>query len=160
MDFSSFFDYNANPANSHDAAALIFLPKLSTEEWDQILSVAQRRAVQAGAVVVAQGESSRTFFIVASGKLEVVIRLSDGSERIISEITPLSIFGEQAFFDGLPRSASIRAKTAAEFYEISFDRFEILTARHPELARTVLFDLGRIVSLRLREMNELFIQGR
>lgn len=160
MDFSSFFDYEATTSNTQDETALVFLAKLSTKEWDQILSVAQRRAVKAGEIVVAQGESSRTFYIVASGKLEVVFRLASGEERVISSIAPLSIFGEQAFFDGLPRSASIRAVTATEFYEISLDRFENLTARHPKLARTVLFDLGRIVSLRLREMNELFIQGR
>ena len=160
MDFSNFFDYGAEAPVRATGAALVFLPQLSTEEWDKLLSFAQRLTANAGEVVVRQGESSRAFYIVASGQLEVVLKRPNGQEHVISEIAALSIFGEQAFFDGLPRSASVRAVAASEVYAISFERFEVLAGHHPELARMALIDLGRIVSLRLREMNELVFKSR
>jgi len=160
MDFSSFFDYGsestARPANT----ALIFLPHCSEQEWEQLLGVAERRAVRAGEIVVRQGEESRAFYIVASGQLEVFLPRPNGQEHIIGDIGALSIFGEQAFFDGLPRSASVRAVQDSEVYAISLERFEVLAGHHPTLARMVLVDLGRIVSLRLREMNALVYKSR
>jgi CRP-like cAMP-binding protein len=160
MDFSNFFDYGAETPAPSKNTALVFLPQCSAQEWDQLLAVAERRAVRAGEVVVQQGETSRAFYIVASGLLKVVLQHPTGQEHVISEIAALSIFGEQAFFDGLPRSASVHAMQDSEVYAISFERFEVLAGHHPELARMALIDLGRIVSLRLREMNELVFKGR
>jgi hypothetical protein len=36
----------------------------------------------------------------------------------------------------------------------------VLSARHPDIARIALLGLGRILSLRLREMTELALRGR
>jgi CRP/FNR family cyclic AMP-dependent transcriptional regulator len=160
MDFSNFFDYGVENTTRPDSAALVFLPHCSEQEWEQLLAVAERRAVRAGEIVVQQGEESRVFYIVASGQLEVFLTNANGQEHIISDIGSLSIFGEQAFFDGLPRSASVRAMQDSEVYAIHFERFEVLAGHHPTLARKVLVDLGRIVSLRLREMNALVYKSR
>lgn len=160
MDFSSFFDYGTESTARPSNAALVFLPHCSEQEWEQLLAVAERRAVRSGEIVVRQGEESRAFYIVASGQLEVFLPRPNGQEHIISDIGALSIFGEQAFFDGLPRSASVRAVQDSEVYAIRFERFEVLAGHHPTLARMVLVDLGRIVSLRLREMNALVYKSR
>lgn len=160
MDFSNFFDYGVETPTRPKSTALVFLPQCSEQEWDQLLEVAERRAVHAGEIVVRQGEETRAFYIVGSGQLEVFLERPNGQEHIISDIGALSIFGEQAFFDGLPRSASVRAVEASEVYAISFERFEVLAGHHPTLARMVLVDLGRIVSLRLREMNALVFKSR
>jgi CRP-like cAMP-binding protein len=92
--------------------------------------------------------------------MEVVVTDSQGASQHVYFIEPLSIFGEQAFFDGYPRSASVVALTPGELYGIAPDAFEVLSARHPDIARIALLDLGRILSLRLREMTELALRGR
>ena len=160
MDFSNFFNYGDESPTRPNSTALVFLPQCSEQDWEQLLAVADRRAVRAGEVVMRQGETSRAFYVVASGLLQVMLQKPNGQEHVISDIGALSIFGEQAFFDGLPRSASVRALEASEVYAISFERFEVLAGHHPELARMVLVDLGRIVSLRLREMNALVFKSR
>ncbi len=159
MDFSRFFDYDSESTARPTHPGLFFLPHCSEQEWEKLLDIAEKRVVSRGEIVVRQGEESRVFYIVASGQLEVFLPRLNGREHIISSIGALSIFGEQAFFDGLPRSASVRAVQDSEVYAIHYERFEVLAGHHPTLARMVLVDLGRIVSLRLREMNALVFKS-
>jgi len=161
MSFSSFFDYGVADGSEDAGPTLEFLAQASTEEWRQMLDVAELRRFGAGETVLAAGDSSRAFYIVAEGELEVLAKLPNGRSQRVTTIGRQSIFGEQAFFDGQPRSASIRALADGELYGITPDAFEILAARNPELARMILFDLGRILSLRLRSMtSNAFKPGR
>jgi CRP-like cAMP-binding protein len=157
MDFSAYFETEA-PLDPQTTE--VFLAKLDEADWRRFLSVAQRRVFRAGETVVSQGEVSRAFYLAASGRLQVVARDAQGVAHHVHFIEPLSIFGEQAFFDGHPRSASVVALSAGELYGIAPEAFEVLSARHPDIARNALLDLGRILSLRLREMTELALRGR
>ena len=85
----------------------------------------------------------RTLYIVASGRFEVL--LPGGGVRI-GTIEPRSVAGEIAFIHGRPRSATLRALTDAEVFELRFEAFEILAVRHPELGRAILLDLARILA--------------
>jgi CRP/FNR family cyclic AMP-dependent transcriptional regulator len=155
---SSFFDYESRPRDTDERAGQFFLRAMDADDWTRVLSVAQHRAVRPGEVVIRQGESSRAFYIVAEGTLEVLTTDLAGGEQQLHRIDPMSIFGEQAFFDGLPRAATVRAITDGELFGITPDGFEVLSARHPDLTRVALLDLGRILSLRLREMTELALK--
>jgi CRP-like cAMP-binding protein len=157
MDFSAYFDAEV-PLEPQKAE--VFMATLDEVDWTRFLSVAQRRVFRAGETVVSQGEVSRSFYLAASGRLEVVATDVQGAAQHVYFIEPLSIFGEQAFFDGYPRSASVVALTAGELYGVAPDAFEVLSARHPDIARIALLDLGRILSLRLRDMTELALRGR
>jgi CRP/FNR family cyclic AMP-dependent transcriptional regulator len=154
MDFSQFFDYDGQTVKRSESD-FVFLADLPADDWQHILDVTQRYGFAAGDVVIRQGEVSSALYIVASGELDVILIGDNGTTRPISRIDPLSVFGEQAFFDGLPRSATVRARTASELHMLTHEAFDALAARYPDLARKILFDLGRIVSLRLRAMTFL-----
>jgi CRP-like cAMP-binding protein len=158
MDFSEFFNYEGE-ASKHSKSDFVFLADLPVEEWEHILAVTQCYRFEAGDIVVRQGDASRALYIVASGELEVVFIGDNGEVNPISSIGSLSVFGEQAFLDGLPRSATVRAKTPSELRMLTREDFDILAARYPDLARQLLLDLGRILSLRLREMMTIALQG-
>ena len=64
------------------------------------------------------------------------------------------VIGELCFVDGGPRSSTLRGVTDGELRRLSYESFEVLAAREPELARAVLFDIGRILSQRLRTMTD------
>lgn len=159
MDYSDLFDYGTGRQQDQAPAAPLFLASLTQEGWTRFLSVARRRAFSPGEVIVNQGETSREFYIVASGRLEVVAAEPKGAERHVYFVEPMSIFGEQAFFDGLPRSATVRALSEGALFGVTPDAFEVLSARFPDLTRLALFDLGRILSLRLREMTQFALHG-
>jgi CRP-like cAMP-binding protein len=158
MDFSEFFNYEGQTPE-HSSSDFVFLADLPVEEWEHILAVTQCYRYNEGDVVVHQGDASRALYIVASGELEVVFIGANGEINPISSIHPLSVFGEQSFLDGLPRSATVRAKMASELRMLTREDFDILAARYPDLARQLLLDLGRILSLRLRAMMAIALEG-
>ena len=153
MDFTSFFNYE-NPEGEPEAASPVFLAQLSESGWSKLLSYAQHRRFAEGETVLQAGEQSRDFYIVAKGRLEAVAQTGEGKEILLSPIEEHSIIGEQSFFDGLPRSATVRAQTDGELFRIDAAALEVMSARDPALAREVVADLARILSLRLREMTQ------
>ncbi len=150
MDASGFFDYpqdSAQPARQ----ALIFLPELGEESWAVVLSFTQCRVFRASEELLHIGDTGRALYIVGRGTLEVVLPQKRDRLLRIAHLTEGTVFGEQAFLDGQARSATVRAVTDGEVHTLSLESFEILAGRHPELARMMLMDLGRILSLRLRQ---------
>jgi CRP/FNR family transcriptional regulator, cyclic AMP receptor protein len=100
-----------------------------------------------GDVVVREGHRDRALYVVLSGRLEARVKPP-------ARIEAGSVFGEVAFLDGLPRSATVVAVESGEALRLSYDAFAKLAARHPELGRSILLELGRIVSARLRRAAE------
>jgi CRP-like cAMP-binding protein len=89
----------------------------------------------AGQVIVEQGESGASMYIVAEGLLYVYIPQADAGESIkVSEISPGQFFGEMALLTGEPRSATVKAETDALVYEITKEDMELLLDKRPEIA--------------------------
>lgn len=149
MSFDSLFDYDGTaqaPANDE----LVFLPHANPEDWARLLEHTEARRFSSGDVVVRQGGAEQELYIVTRGRLEVLV----GDERDwkrVAVIEPGSVFGEQSFVDGKPRSASVRALSDGEIRTLSLESFEVLAAKDAPLMRAVVFDLARILSLRLRQ---------
>lgn len=160
MGLSPFFDYGVPDASPESEPAPVFLGDASTEDWRQLLAVAEHRRFDVGEQLIEAGEQSRAFYIVGLGELEVLAPGKGGRLQRIALIGQQSIFGEQAFFDGRPRSATVCATQPGELYGITPEAFEVLAARAPDLARAALFDLGRILSLRLRSATGHLFKGR
>lgn len=152
MDLSRYFDYEqrGTAAAGDPARKAVFLADATRADWERLAACCSLRRFRAGETVVREGERAQSLYIVARGSLEV----RRGAKRI-ARVPEGSVFGEQAFFDGEPRSASVVAVADGELLELGAGALEQLAARDPQLARTVLFDLGRILSLRLRAATDL-----
>ena len=154
MNVSRYFDYT-DPGGER-RGDLVFLADLPDEGWHKLLSYTNTVRFPAGGIVIRAGESDRALYIVTAGTLEVLAPAPNGrGEQRVTTIDSGSVLGEVSFFDGRPRSASIRAVTDSELLRLSTERFEILAAREPALARAMLFDLGRILAARLRQTAEM-----
>jgi CRP/FNR family transcriptional regulator, cyclic AMP receptor protein len=154
MDFTSLFDYpGAGAARAPQVEEEpVFLAHATPEDWVKLIDHTEARRFAAGDVVVREGSSAQELYIVTRGSLEVLVEGDKAGElRKIAAIEPGSVFGEQSFFDGKPRSASVRARSDGEIRSLTVAAFEVLAAKEPALARMVLFDLARILSLRLRQ---------
>jgi CRP-like cAMP-binding protein len=125
------------------------LSDLTETEWLDFLAALERRSFPAGAEVLKAGEHDRVLYVIASGSVDVVIDSRRG-RRIVAHIAAGSVFGEMAFFDGEPRSATIVAHEAVEVLALDQNKFAQLSAWRPRIAVKLLMDLGRILSMRLR----------
>ncbi len=127
------------------------LPHWSEENWRTLFAVTSTRSFKASEVVIQRGVADRALYFVAAGSLEVGVTYMDGvSISPIAKISAGSVIGEQSFFDGQPRSANVWAVTAGELLCLTADQFQTLSDKEPGLARDLLFALGRVLSLRLR----------
>lgn len=153
MDFTSLFDYSGAAATHPPSAEeLVFLPHATPEDWAKLIHHTEARRFAAGDVVVREGSAAQELYIVSRGSLEVLVEGEKAGElRKIAAIEPGRVFGEQSFVDGKPRSATVRARSDVEIRSLTLSAFEMLAAKEPALARMVLFDLARILSLRLRQ---------
>lgn len=144
------FNYE-DPARHVDADDGIILRGLCETEWNTLLDFVERRRFPAGAQILRMAEMDRTLYILRSGKVDVVIE-SPRKSRLIATIDAGSVFGELAFFDGAPQLASVHATEDCELLALSHGAFTTLAAWHPRIAHELLFDLGRVISARLRRV--------
>lgn len=136
------------------ADRLVLLESLSQAEWGEILGRTETVAFQAGETLLRYGEQDRSMYIVLRGEMEVRAPQGGGEEQPLARIQEGSVFGEQAFLDGRPRSASVRALTDGEMRRLDWASFGELSQTNPALAQRILVDLARILSERLRRTTE------
>jgi CRP/FNR family transcriptional regulator, cyclic AMP receptor protein len=146
----SYFDY---PTEESAESELTFLPDRGEQDWQIVLSHTETRRFSRGEEVIRAGDDDRALYLLTEGSLAVA------SGAAFRTIDAPSVVGEVAFLDGGKRSLTLVATTDGELRRLGLDNFEALAGRHPELARAMLFDLGRIVSLRLRFLTELIEDG-
>ena len=144
----SFFDYPGEPPAARDTARL--LSDATDQEWAVVLKHTRYRRFAPGDAVVEAGASEQSLFLVLEGELEVLVLHGRRGHRRIASVGAGSVIGELSFFDGGGRSALVRAVTPAVLAEMSRSEFDALAAASPDLARRLLFDLGRILAQRLR----------
>lgn len=129
----------------------LLLSEWGESEWRKLLAVTTSRPYKASEVVIQRGVADRALYFVASGALEVGVTYVDGvSISSLAKIGAGSVIGEQSFFDSEPRSANVWAVTEGELLCLTQERFHELAKAEPVLMRDLLFALGRILSLRLR----------
>ena len=139
------FDYS-NAADAQESLQEItFLADLSSDDWARVLKIVKSRLFRAGDDLIHAGDKDDSFYILTSGEVEVTI-----ADKVLATIPEGSVFGEISFFDGALRSATIRAKTKGSAVRVTREDLDALAAWEPEIARRMLFDLGRVLAMRLR----------
>ena len=144
------FNYD-DPARHIDAGDSVILGGLDEAEWRTLLDFVEQKRFSAGEQILRLGETDRTLYILQSGRVDVVIE-SHRKSKVIATIDGGSVFGELAFFDGSPRLASVHAIEDCELMALTHAAFTTLAAWHPRIALELLYDLGRVISARLRHV--------
>jgi CRP/FNR family transcriptional regulator, cyclic AMP receptor protein len=121
------------------------------EDWRELFRFTSVRRIKAGELLIQRGDSDRTLYFVVAGKLEVVVRSGDGmSMGPLTRIGAGSVLGEQSFFDGHPRSASVWATDQCEVAAMSPEQYAAFEAANPARAHELIFALARVLAFRLR----------
>jgi len=149
LDLSTFFDYPTLQVKE-TSDQVQFLQDRSERDWEKLLAHTDARPFRPGDAVIRAGDVDRALYLVTQGTLEMLLPQRDGGAKEFKTIEAPTVIGELCFVDGGARSTTLRAVTDGEVRRLSYDSFEVLAAREPELARAILLDIGRILSQRLR----------
>lgn len=107
-----------------------------------------------GEIVVREGEETREMFVIRKGEIEIV-KLVDGHEVMLSVLRRGAIFGEMALLEGLPRSATARARGATSLVVLRPGSLLLQIRRDPTFA----FELLQQMSRRIRELNDRVVSN-
>ena len=121
----------------------IFSP-LTHAEMKDLVSQVSVNVYAAGEVPVHQGEPGNSFYIIKSGKVNVVVEKAHGESAVVATLGPGNFFGEMSLLTGATRTASIQVKEDAEFIVIDKAAFGSTLARNP----SIIDSLSHILSER------------
>ena len=104
------------------------------------LSVAQfvTENIPAGRDVVIEGDHGDKFFIIARGRVDVLKRQPDGTDRSVKILEDGDNFGELALLRDTPRSATIRTLVPCIFLTLQRNHFQNLLDHSPAVRAAIL----------------------
>src|SRR5262245_35705395 len=128
---------------------------LSDADFQTLMMCLRVRSCSAGELLFREGDPGDSMMIVGEGTLAALVRRKDGGEQEINRMGPCETIGEMAFLDPAPRSATVRAVTQADYYELDEDGLSTLRRRAPTAAAALVWATLRDVTRRLRRIDRL-----
>jgi CRP-like cAMP-binding protein len=105
-----------------------------------------------GEVVVREGEETREMFVIKEGAIEI-FRLVGGHEVRLAVLDRGDFFGEMSLLEGLPRSATARARGRTELVVLRPGSLLLRIRQDPTFA----FELLQQMSRRIRQLNDQLV---
>ena len=125
-------DASSAPPEASELRILAAVPIFAPLPGGSLEHVAARLVplrIDAGTVVVREGDMGDRFYIVAEGEVEV-----SQYDRPISELRSGDYFGEIALLRDSPRTATVTARTDSVLYALDRDDFLAAVTGHPQAA--------------------------
>ncbi len=127
---------------------------LKDEEYKQLLEQAERKKYAEDDVLLKEGDTQTSIFIIVSGTVKVQRDHMMGFAIELSRHGKGEIFGEMSFLDESPASASVVACEAVNALEISHRQIVGMIRDSAGFHGRFYQSLAYILSRRLRETNE------
>ncbi len=118
-----------------------------------IIHIVEAVKYDPGEIIFREGDPGDAWYALYRGEVEV-LKESDSGEKIIKALGPHSCFGEIAVLDGLPRSATIRAKNESIALRIPLDKFTELTDNNHIVAYKLIRQMALMLANRQRASTE------
>ena len=122
---------------------------LGKKELDIIAQHTLAKTFPAHAILLQEGESSDSLFIILYGKVKIYVCDEEGDEAILNIQGAGDYFGEMALLDEAPRSASAMTMESTRVAIMTKSAFKSCLASHPDIA----YNLIRTLTQRVRSLS-------
>jgi len=127
---------------------------LKTFQWQELIKVTKENNYKEGDIVFNEGDASTELYMVLDGEVEITLKIAPQlADTTVYKVKPHDIFGEFAFVDPKPRSATARCSMKSTLAVITKDDFEELTKKFPRIGLNFYRSLVNLLSDRVRRMN-------
>jgi len=116
---------------------------IGDEDLQQITAVAVVRTFNKGSIVITEGDTSSSLYVILSGEVKVFVSDEDGKTNIVNRLGPGDYFGELSLIDAGPRSASVEAVSQCRLSILARNYFVDYVEQHPQIALSLLKDMGQ-----------------
>jgi CRP/FNR family cyclic AMP-dependent transcriptional regulator len=114
--------------------SLSFLGRLPEPARGALLRLGTPKALQAGELLVRQGEMGRTAYLVLSGRVSVTLTVENGTESLLGIRYPGDLVGEMAMLSAGIRSATVVARDRSTVLVLYPESFYAYLTKYPEAA--------------------------
>jgi signal-transduction protein with cAMP-binding, CBS, and nucleotidyltransferase domain len=118
--------------------------------WQALSHFLARHELQAGELLIRQGDTDRSAYLLEQGNLQVFVSGGTPGSHRIAILRPGSMVGEPGLFADVPRSANVEAMTPCAVWALSVPSLEALCLHLPELALTLVRAAGAVMAARAR----------
>jgi CRP-like cAMP-binding protein len=125
--------------------------QLDELEMKRLQSFSVSRELEAGAVVFEEGSEGTELFVIVEGEVEIRKRTENGDAIPLATLGPGEFFGEMAFVEKSPRSASAVARSALK---VKVLRSEVLDRVLEYNVGTALYLSNTICKILARRLNQ------
>lgn len=119
---------------------------LTQRDLRRLAKAARIQTYRAGQTIVREGHNPHGFFIIRSGKVEVVKGANTASPSVLRRMAAGEFFGTAALIVGKPRTATVRALEDTECVSIWRVDFRAELKDNPEIAVKMLSSLLQRIS--------------
>ena len=123
---------------------------LSADALSELSKLMKEVNFKKNSLVISQGDTTRSLFIITSGRLKVFANNEEGDQTIFSFMSAGDFFGELSLLDDAPRSASVIAVEDSTGFSLSHSHFCTFLENHPEVCPP----LFKALTTRIRQMDE------
>jgi len=100
------------------------------------------------------------FYYLKSGKVKIFLSAENGMEKTLTILDSSSIFGEAAFFDGLPRVSSAKTLVKSEIIVVTRQSLMDCIRKEPQFAMSLLTYLSKTIRMLSAQVNSMtFLQA-
>ncbi|MDX1442487.1 MAG: cyclic nucleotide-binding domain-containing protein [Gammaproteobacteria bacterium] len=125
------------------------LPYIDPESQALLRPKTQLARAKAGQYIVREGKPASGLFIIQRGAVDI-LRNMGGNELFVTTLEKDALFGESAFLESLPASASARARVDTDLMVFTPQKISLLFEESPELFSQFFRSLALQLSRKLR----------
>ena len=126
---------------------------LGPDGAEKLRSYCEQRQVQAGDILIKQGQPPSGLFFIETGGAEAELELSGGKHVLLRKMSG-TIVGEMSLYTGHPAAASVVADQPGLTYFLSNEKLKEMESKDPDLAAALHKFIAGILSERLTYSNQ------
>jgi SulP family sulfate permease len=123
---------------------------LNPDQLEAISAAGQLETFNAGDDLFAQGDKARALYIIKYGSVRILQKSKSGDNIEVATLGTGSHFGEMAFVDGEPRSASASVVEKSEIAVLNYEKLQNLLKKDLVIAVHFYQELAHFLCGRLR----------
>lgn len=145
--------------HANDLRSMEIFRHFGDQQLILLAGILRQEKVRHAQVIFREGQEGRDLHLIREGGVHIARKTPAGTQ-ILSSLSFGSLFGEVAFLDGRPRSATAFALGNSSIYVIPAAELETLLLENRDLAVSLLWSFWQTLAGKVRssnsQMNELF----